>query len=85
MIGSEMSGGVRNMIVRNCTFQGTDVGLRFKTARGRGGMVENIWVDGITMTDIAGQAILFDMYYMAKDPVPQTGESVAPPVIAAQP
>jgi DNA sulfur modification protein DndE len=85
VIGSEMSGGVRNMIVRNCTFQGTDVGLRFKTARGRGGMVENVWVDGITMTDIAGQAILFDMYYAAKDPVPQAGESTAPPVIAAQP
>jgi DNA sulfur modification protein DndE len=85
VIGSEMSGGVRNLIVRNCTFQGTDVGLRFKTARGRGGMVENIWVDGITMTDIAGQAILFDMYYAAKDPVPQAGESAAPPVIAAQP
>jgi len=85
VIGSEMSGGVRNLVVRNCTFQGTDVGLRFKTARGRGGMVENIWVDGITMTDIAGQAILFDMYYAAKDPVPQAGESAAPPVIAAQP
>ena len=85
VIGSEMSGGVRNLVVRNCTFQGTDVGLRFKTARGRGGMVENIWVDGITMTDIAGQAILFDMYYMAKDPVPQAGESSTPPVIAAQP
>jgi DNA sulfur modification protein DndE len=85
VIGSEMSGGVRNMVVRNCTFQGTDVGLRFKTARGRGGMVENVWVDGITMTDIAGQAILFDMYYAAKDPVPQAGESTAPPVIAAQP
>ncbi|AMR29654.1 glycoside hydrolase [Hymenobacter psoromatis] len=85
VIGSEMSGGVRNLVVRNCTFQGTDVGLRFKTARGRGGMVENIWVDGITMTDIAGQAILFDMYYMAKDPVPPAGEAAAPPVIAAQP
>ena len=85
VIGSEMSGGVRNMVVRNCSFQGTDVGLRFKTARGRGGVVENIWVDGITMTDIAGQAVLFDMYYMAKDPVPQPGEASAPPVIAAQP
>jgi DNA sulfur modification protein DndE len=37
------------------------------------------------MTDIAGQAILFDMYYAAKDPVPQAGESNEPPVIAAQP
>ncbi|MGC4074277.1 MAG: glycosyl hydrolase family 28 protein [Nibricoccus sp.] len=41
-IGSEMSGGVRNILVQNCTFIGTALGLRFKTARGRGGLVENI-------------------------------------------
>ena len=85
VIGSEMSGGARNLFVSNCTFLGTDVGLRFKTARGRGGVVENIYVDGVAMTDIAGQAILFDMYYAAKDPVPLAGESTEPPVIAAQP
>ena len=39
VIGSEMSGGARNLYVYNCTFIGTDVGLRFKTARGRGGVV----------------------------------------------
>ncbi|MDB5269447.1 MAG: family lipase [Hymenobacter sp.] len=85
VIGSEMSGGVRNLYVSNCTFIGTDVGLRFKTARGRGGVVENIFVDGVDMTDIAGEAVLFDMYYAAKDPVPLAGESTAPPVIAAKP
>ncbi|MGI4737290.1 MAG: glycoside hydrolase family 28 protein [Janthinobacterium lividum] len=85
VIGSEMSGGARNLFVSNCAFLGTDVGLRFKTARGRGGVVENIYVDGVAMTDIAGQAILFDMYYAAKDPVPMAGESTEPPVIAAQP
>jgi DNA sulfur modification protein DndE len=85
VIGSEMSGGVRNLIVSNCSFIGTDVGLRFKTARGRGGVVENIFVDGVSMTDIAGEAILFDMYYAAKDPVPLAGESTAPPVIKAEP
>lgn len=85
VIGSEMSGGVKNLFVSNCTFMGTDVGLRFKTARGRGGMVENIFVDGIDMTDIAGEAILFDMYYAAKDPVPQHGESNELPPIPAQP
>ena len=85
VIGSEMSGGARNIYVSNCTFVGTDVGLRFKTARGRGGVVENIFVDGVDMTDIAGEAILFDMYYAAKDPVPLAGESTAPPVIAAMP
>ncbi|MBD2724503.1 glycosyl hydrolase family 28 protein [Hymenobacter armeniacus] len=85
VIGSEMSGGARNIYVSNCTFMGTDVGLRFKTARGRGGVVENIFVDGVDMTDIAGEAILFDMYYAAKDPVPMAGESTAPPVIAPMP
>lgn len=36
-VGSEMSSGVKNMHVSNCTFMGTDVGLRFKSNRGRGG------------------------------------------------
>jgi len=85
VIGSEMSGGARNLYVQNLTFMGTDVGLRFKTARGRGGVVENIFVDGVDMTNIAGQAILFDMYYAAKDPVPLKGESTAPPVMKAEP
>ncbi|WP_018620607.1 glycoside hydrolase family 28 protein [Spirosoma luteum] len=85
VIGSEMSGGVKNLYVSNCTFMGTDVGLRFKTARGRGGIVENVFVDGIDMTSIAGEAILFDMYYAAKDPVPQHGENNDLPEIPAQP
>lgn len=74
VIGSEMSGGARNMYISNCTFIGTDIGLRFKTTRGRGGVVENIFIKDIYMKDIAGDAILFDMYYMAKDPVPLSGE-----------
>jgi len=74
VIGSEMSGGARNIYVSNCTFIGTDIGLRFKTTRGRGGVVENIFIKDIYMKDIVGDAILFDMYYMAKDPVPLAGE-----------
>jgi polygalacturonase len=62
-VGSEMSGGVRNMHVSNCTFIGTDVGLRFKSNRGRGGVVENIFIRGIQMTNIPAQAISFDLYY----------------------
>ncbi len=85
VIGSEMSGGVKNLYVSNCNFLGTDVGLRFKTARGRGGVVEKIYVTDINMTDIPGEAILFDMYYMAKDPVPQPGESNDLPAMEAQP
>lgn len=75
VIGSEMSGGAKNIYVSNCSFIGTDIGLRFKTTRGRGGVVENIFVNNIFMKDIVGEAILFDMYYMAKDPVPLAGET----------
>ena len=38
VVGSEMSGGVENIRVTGCRFIGTDVGLRFKSARGRGGL-----------------------------------------------
>lgn len=68
VIGSEMSGGARNIFVSNCTFIGTDIGLRFKTTRGRGGVVEKIYIKNIAMKDILTSAILFDMYYMGKSP-----------------
>jgi polygalacturonase len=68
VIGSEMSGGVKNVYVTDCTFMGTDIGLRFKTTRGRGGIVENIHASNINMKDIVNEAILFDMYYFAKSP-----------------
>lgn len=80
VIGSEMSGGINNIWVDNCTFIGTDIGLRFKSARGRGGVVENINISNIYMKDIVGEAILFDMYYMAKDPIPLEGEKRELPV-----
>ena len=66
VVGSEMSGGVRNIKVANCQFVGTDVGLRFKSTRGRGGIVENIYVDGVSMTDITTYALTFNMYYGGK-------------------
>ncbi|KRD08948.1 glycoside hydrolase [Flavobacterium sp. Root901] len=65
-VGSEMSGGVKNLHVSNCTFMGTDVGLRFKSTRGRGGIVENIFISDVYMTDIPSQAISFDLYYGGK-------------------
>mgnify|MGYP005982527641 FL=1 len=74
VIGSEMSGGARNIWVEDCSFIGTDIGLRFKTTRGRGGLVENIFINNISMVDIPGEAVLFDMYYAAVDPVPLAGE-----------
>ena len=66
VVGSEMSGGVKNISVKHCQFVGTDVGLRFKSTRGRGGIVENIFIDGISMSDIATYALTFNMYYGGK-------------------
>lgn len=85
VIGSEMSGGVKNVYVSKCTFIGSDIGLRFKSARGRGGVVENVLIEDIFMKDIGGDAILFDMYYMAKDPIALEGESRVLPTIEAMP
>lgn len=68
-IGSEMSGGVRNFRVNNCTFIGTEVGLRFKSTRGRGGIVERIYISNIRMTDIINDAINFDLYYENKSTI----------------
>ncbi|MBI1342266.1 MAG: glycoside hydrolase family 28 protein [Terrimonas sp.] len=85
VIGSEMSGGARNIYVSNCNFIGSDIGLRFKTTRGRGGVVENIYIDHIYMKDIVGDAILFDMYYMAKDPVPLADEKRELPKVVFMP
>ena len=64
VVGSEMSGGVENIRVTGCRFIGTDVGLRFKSARGRGGVVKDIWCDHIYMKDIVTYGIVFNLYYM---------------------
>lgn len=69
VVGSEMSGGVRNISVSNCQFLGTDVGLRFKSCRGRGGVVENIYVNNINMFEIVTDSFLFDLYYGGKSAV----------------
>jgi polygalacturonase len=79
VIGSEMSGDVRNVRVDNCTFIGTDVGLRFKSMRGRGGVVEKIDISNIRMMDILNNAIDFNMFVYAnksqmQTPVPPVSE-----------
>lgn len=63
VIGSEMSGGIRNVIVEDCHFTGTQRGLRFKSRLGRGGVVENIYIRNITMDRIRNEAIVADLQY----------------------
>ena len=85
VVGSEMSGGVHDLFVNNCQLLDTDVGLRFKTMRGRGGVVENVFIRDISMKNIAGEAILFDMYYQGKDPVSTFGNGGETPKIELVP
>lgn len=61
-IGSEMSGGIKNVTVMNCVFKGTLRGLCVKTGRGRGGTVENIFASGIIMENLR-EGISIDMGY----------------------
>ena len=90
VIGSEMSSGANNIYVHNCLFNGTDTGLRMKSTRGRGGVIENIYIDQINMVAISGDAFTFDLYY-ANKPVggkadkDSSAEDAVPPVTEETP
>ncbi|MGC9395057.1 MAG: glycoside hydrolase family 28 protein [Anaerolineae bacterium] len=62
VIGSEMSGDVRNVTITNCVFVGTDRGIRLKSRRERGGVVEDIRVTNIVMKDVMCPFIM-NLYY----------------------
>lgn len=85
VVGSEMSGGVKNIYVADCTFLGTDVGLRFKSTRGRGGVVEGIHIQNIYMINIPNEPLLFDLYYGGKGAGEETEEELASRMRAAVP
>jgi len=62
VLGSEMSGGVRNVVVSSCVFSETDRGIRLKTRRGRGGTVEGIQLNNLVMEKVVCPFV-FNMYY----------------------
>ena len=49
VIGSEMSGGVKNVVMTQCLMDHTDRGLRIKTRRGRG---KNAVIDGLVFRNV---------------------------------
>ena len=63
VIGSEMSGSVRKVTISNCIFDGTDRGIRIKSTRGRGGVVEDIRVSNIVMSNIKREAVVLNLKY----------------------
>jgi polygalacturonase len=62
-IGSGTVVGIHNMLVRHCTFEGTDNGIRIKSMRGAGGPVENVRYTDIRMKDVAN-AVVLDLNYV---------------------
>jgi DNA sulfur modification protein DndE len=66
VIGSNTDGGLKNVYVKNCSFIGTDTGLRFKSSPGKGGPVENVFIENIYMKDIVDEAVTLDMTYEDK-------------------
>jgi hypothetical protein len=65
-----MSGGVRRISISNCVFEGTDIGIRIKTMRGRGGVVEDVRVSNVTMYKIVNEGILITLRYQPTQPEP---------------
>lgn len=86
VFGSEMSGDIRNVVVSNCIFEGTDRGIRFKSRRGRGGTIENIRVNNIVMNNIICPFILNLYYYHGpRGMEPYVSDKEVQPVTALTP
>ncbi len=86
VIGSEMSGSVRNVVISNCVFEGTDRGIRIKSRRGRGGVVEDICVNNIIMKKVMCPLVMNLYYFCGKGGKDERVKSKKPqPVNAGTP
>ncbi|MCT4587593.1 MAG: glycoside hydrolase family 28 protein [Carboxylicivirga sp.] len=72
VIGSEMSGGVHHVYAHDCNFSNTDRGLRIKSRIGRGGIIEDLWFENITMNNIKNEAIKLNMHYGSSSITPKS-------------
>lgn len=68
-IGSEMAGGVNNLVVKDCLFMNTDRGLRIKTRRGRGkdAIIDGIVFENLTMDNVMTPFVINSFYYCDPD------------------
>ena len=77
-IGSETTGGVRNVTVKHCTFENTENGLRIKSDVRRGGTVENIAYSDITMSNVNPAITLTCIYQKSSAGDAKAGTEVPP-------
>jgi polygalacturonase len=80
-LGSETAGGLRNISVNNIVCQGTEIGIRIKSRRGRGGIIEDVRFNNWTMENV-GQAINVTNFYKmeGEDDLPEEPVSERTPV-----
>jgi polygalacturonase len=78
VIGSETSGGIRNVYAYDCRFNGTDRIVRVKTARGRGGTIENMWFRELSADTIEQEALHINMLYTGKRLPPEPVTNTTP-------
>lgn len=71
VIGSAVSGGVKNVYAHDCNISGTMQGIRLKSMRGRGGVVENILFENITVNNVTNEAIQINMFYEFSTVIPK--------------
>lgn len=74
VVGSAISGGVRNVYAYDCDISGTMQGLRMKSMRGRGGVVEEIWFRDIRIQNVSDQALQVNQFYEYSTVMPKTKE-----------
>jgi len=78
-VGSGTVGGLANLTVSHCTFDGTDSGIRIKTRRGKGGRLQHVLYENLTMNAVKNPIYLIDWYPehdAPKDPATETAEPV---------
>lgn len=62
VVGSETAAGFKNITFRDCVFNGTDRGVRIKTRRGRGGIIDGVYISNLKVENCLCP-IAFNMYY----------------------
>lgn len=77
VIGSEMSGDVRNVYMHDCDFDGTDRAVRIKSRRDRGGVVEHVTAERLRVRNMQQDVVIMNMDYTADRNQPITTK---PPV-----
>lgn len=72
VIGSAMSGGVRNVYAHDCVINGTMQGVRLKSMRGRGGYIDGVRIENIEINNVTDAAVQINMFYEYSTVMPKS-------------